>query len=184
MFMILGLPWIFESLHQLVDGNHVHDEEDGEAPRASPCDNNTFQAVFFRIVSAFNMLRGLLLFLIFPCKATIWQKLMDRFGLNWCVAKGNADPLSRTRLTDTTRLTIGSMELKAFKGPSSRRGSKEADDVVLTRFASLNKEQAEARRLSLGEGEVAKTDPDKTASLRRQLLAPPAKPRGTKSLNI
>jgi len=98
------------------------------------------------------------------------------------------------------------MELKAFRGQStasSRRGSKETDGVVLTRFASLNKEEAEARgskgnygvilnkeqgearRLSLGlEGEVAKTDPDKTASLRRQLLAPPAKPRDTKSLNI
>ena len=177
MFMILGLPWIFESIHQLVDSNQ--DE------RESPCDNDTFQAVFFRIVSAFNMLRGLLLFLIFPCKMTIWKKLMDRFGLKWCTpAKGNADP--RTQQTDTTRLTRGSMELKTFRGPSSRRGSKDADGVVLTRFASLNKEQAEAgsnaRHLSLGEA-AANTD-DKTASLRRQLLAPPAKPRDTKSLNI
>ena len=168
MFMILGLPWIFESLHQLA------------TERDSPCNYDTFQAVFFRIASAFNMLRGLLLFLIFPCKATTWKKLMDRFGLNWCTAaKGNAEP--RTQHTDSTRLTRGSMELKAFRGPSSRRGSKEADGVVLTRFASLNKSGNNARRLSLGE--AAKTD-DKTASLRRQLLAPPAKPRDTKSLNI
>ena len=176
MFMILGLPWIFESLHQFIK----------DRDRDSPCDNDTFQAVFFRIVSAFNMLRGLLLFLIFPCKATIWKKLMERFGLNWCAEKGNAD--QRTQLTDTTRLTRGSMEMKAFKGPSSRRGSKDSDGVVLTRFASLNKGEAEAgskaRRHSLVEGEAARMDPDKTASLRRQLLAPPAKPRDAKSLNI
>ena len=144
----------------------------------SPCDMDTFEAVFFRIVSVFNMLRGLLLFLIFPCKATIWKKLMDRFGLNWCTVT-KVDP--PTQHTDTTRLTRGSMELKTFRGPSSRRGSNEVDGVVLTRFTSLNKGQAESRRLSLGE--PAKTD-DKTASLRRQLLAPPAKPRDTKSLNI
>ena len=178
MFMILGLPWIFESVHQLIESNKDYDGEDGEATEGdSPCDNDTFEAVFFRIVSAFNMLRGLLLFLIFPCKATIWKKLMDRFGLNWCTAA--KDP--RTEPTDTTRLTRGSMELKTFRGPSSRRGSNEVDGVVLTRFTSLNKGQSESRRLSLGEAD--KRD-DKTASLRRQLLAPPAKPRDTKSLNI
>ena len=68
MFMILGLPWIFESINQLVKSNQQHDEA---TERESPCDNDTFQEVFFRIVSAFNMLRGLLLFLIFPCKASI-----------------------------------------------------------------------------------------------------------------
>ena len=77
MFLILGLPWILESLHQLVDGNHTHLDEEGATTRDSKCDNS-FREVFFRIASCFNMLRGVLLFLIFPCKASIWRKLVAR----------------------------------------------------------------------------------------------------------
>ena len=176
MFLILGLPWILESLHQLVDGNHVHLDEEGTKARDSKCDNS-FREVFFRIASCFNMLRGVLLFLIFPCKASIWRKLVARFGVTWCSSQ---DP-TPTNPTIETRLTRDSMDLKTFGGPS--KGETDDNKVVLTRFASLN-DNAPAksvRRLSLGEG---KGSLDKSSSLRRQLLAPPVKPRDTKSLNM
>ena len=176
MFLILGLPWILESLHQLVDGNHVHLDEEGTTTRDSKCENS-FREVFFRIASCFNMLRGVLLFLIFPCKASIWRKLVARFGVTWW-SRQDPDP---TNPTIETRLTRDSMDLKTFRGPS--RGEKDDNKVVLTRFASLNNNApAEGvRRLSLGEG---KGSLDKSSSLRRQLLAPPVKPRDTKSLNM
>ena len=53
MFLILGLPWILESLHQLVDGNHVHLDEEGTKTRDSKCDNS-FREVFFRIATFRN----------------------------------------------------------------------------------------------------------------------------------
>ena len=176
MFLILGLPWIIESLHQLVDGNHTHLDEEGATTRDSKCDNS-FREVFFRIASCFNMLRGVLLFLIFPCKASIWRKLVARFGVTWCSTQ-DPDP---TNPTIETRLTRDSMDLKTFRGPS--RGETDDNGVVLTSFASLNNNAlAEGvRRLSLGEG---KGSLDKSSSLRRQLLSPPVKPRDTKSLNM
>ena len=179
MFLILGLPWILESLHQLVDGNHTHLDEEGTTTRDSKCDNS-FREVFFRIASCFNMLRGVLLFLIFPCKASIWRKLVARFGVTWCSSQ-DPDPIHPTNPTIETRLTRDSMDLKTFGGPS--KGETDDNKVVLTRFASLNNNApAEGvRRLSLGEG---KGSLDKSSSLRRQLLAPPVKPRDTKSLNM
>ena len=171
MFLILGLPWICESLHQFVGA------------KDSTCTIDTFQKFFFRATSAFNVLRGLLLFLIFPCKATIWKKLMDKFGLNWCVAKEDSSNKDTTKTLET-RLTRGSMELKTFRGPSRR--ATQDDSVVLTRFSSLNTGEVgnNDRRLSLGEGKGDGSGTgDKTASLRRQLLAPPTKSRETKSLN-
>ena len=103
---------------------------------------------------------------------------VERLRLKFAFLAQNNAP---TNPTIETRLTRDSMDLKTFRGPS--RGETDDNGVVLTRFASLNNNApAEGvRRLSLGEG---KGSLDKSSSLRRQLLAPPVKPRDTKSLNM
>merc|ERR1711962_309638 len=56
MFLILGLPWFFESIHYFAHGNHA---------KSSPCSEHIVE-IFFRFTSCFNLLRGFFLFLIFP----------------------------------------------------------------------------------------------------------------------
>ena len=65
MFLALGLPWIFESIHHLAHGNHQHMQ--------NSCSSKG--EVFFRVVSIFGLCRGVFLFIIFACKKTIWIKM-------------------------------------------------------------------------------------------------------------
>ena len=65
MFLALGLPWIFESIHHLAHGNHQQMQKS--------CSSKG--EIFFRIISIFGLCRGVFLFIIFACKKPIWIKL-------------------------------------------------------------------------------------------------------------
>ena len=65
MFLALGLPWIFDVLHNLVHGNHEHME--------GSCTSGG--EILHRILSMFGLCRGVFLFLIFACKKSVWKKL-------------------------------------------------------------------------------------------------------------
>ena len=116
MFLIMGLPWVFEIIHHFVHGNHTN---------TSPCANN-FVEVFFRITSAFNLLRGLFLFIVFPCKWSIWQKLSARLGLGErVVARSKPATDTGSGPTEVTRLTRDSMQMRTVSTESAGSGGKE-----------------------------------------------------------
>ena len=64
MACVLGLGWIFESLHHLIHPDHND---------TSVC--NSASEIFFRIVDVFNLSRGVLIFIIFVCKESVFEKL-------------------------------------------------------------------------------------------------------------
>ena len=116
MFLIMGLPWVFEIIHHFVHGNHTN---------TSPCASN-FVEVFFRITSAFNLLRGLFLFIVFPCKWSIWQKLSARLGLGErVVARSKPATDTGSGPTEVTRLTRDSMQMRTVSTESAGSGGKE-----------------------------------------------------------
>eukprot|EP00092_Neocalanus_flemingeri_P019461 GFUD01021082.1.p1 GENE.GFUD01021082.1~~GFUD01021082.1.p1 ORF type:complete len:989 (+),score=143.59 GFUD01021082.1:2-2968(+) len=65
MFLVLGIPWIFESIHYLAHGNHEHMQ--------NSCSSNG--EIFFRFISILNLCRGVFLFFIFVCKKPIWKNV-------------------------------------------------------------------------------------------------------------
>ena len=116
MFLIMGLPWVFEILHHFVHGNHTD---------TSPCAND-FVEIFFRITSAFNLLRGLFLFLVFPCKWSIWQKLSARLGLgDRVVTRSKPGTDTGSGPTLVTRLTRNSMQMRKVSRESAGSGFNE-----------------------------------------------------------
>ena len=118
MFLIMGLPWVFEIIHHFVHGNHTN---------TSPCASD-FVEVFFRITSAFNLLRGLFLFIVFPCKWSIWQKLSARLGLEErVVARSKPATDTGSGPTEVTRLTRDSMQMRTVSMEAAGSGGKEQD---------------------------------------------------------
>jgi hypothetical protein len=114
MFLIMGLPWMFESFHHLLHGNHS-----GES---SSCSND-FGEIIFRISSAFNILRGVFLFIIFPCKPAVLQQLKTRVGLQSQAAGRQGTASIRTSSLGSrgasSRLDSRSgLELAAVSGPA------------------------------------------------------------------
>ena len=67
IFLALGIPWIFESLHFLT---HPHIEN-----------NECFSAteIFFKITECLYFTRGIFIFIIFICKKTVWSRLKRIF---------------------------------------------------------------------------------------------------------
>ena len=67
IFLALGIPWIFESLHFLT---HPHIEN-----------NECFSAteIFFKITECLYFTRGIFIFIIFICKKTVWSRLKRTF---------------------------------------------------------------------------------------------------------
>lgn len=67
IFLALGIPWIFESLHYLT---HPHIEN-----------NECFSAteIFYKITECLYFTRGVFIFIIFICKRTVWSRLKKTF---------------------------------------------------------------------------------------------------------
>ena len=117
LFLVLGLPWVFESLHHLLHGNHLW-----KGKRFTPCSSDPVE-VFFRITSAFNLLRGVFLFLIFPFKRSVWNKLALRLGADSLVLRRAGGPRGTPAGTGTTvetRMTRDSIEMRNFEGPAEK----------------------------------------------------------------
>ena len=64
MSFSMGLPWIFESIHYAVHKNHG---------TAETCQSAL--ETFFGIMSILNCSRGIIIFFIFVCKKSVWNKL-------------------------------------------------------------------------------------------------------------
>ena len=69
IFLALGIPWIFESLH-LHYLTHPHIEN-----------NECFSAteIFYKITECLYFTRGVFIFIIFICKRTVWSRLKKTF---------------------------------------------------------------------------------------------------------
>ena len=65
MFLALGLPWILESIHYSAHRDHSIMENRCTEP----------SEILFRILSVLYYSRGIILFLIFVCKRSVWMKL-------------------------------------------------------------------------------------------------------------
>ena len=63
LFMVMGLPWIFESLHYFWHGDH------------SNTDCGSSVELVWRIIGCINLLRGPLIFYIFICKPSMREKV-------------------------------------------------------------------------------------------------------------
>ena len=66
MFLALGLPWILESIHYSAHRDHGDLME-------NLCTEPS--EIVFRILSVLYYSRGIILFLIFVCKRSVWMKL-------------------------------------------------------------------------------------------------------------
>ena len=62
MFFVLGLLWIFDAVHAVI--NHGADFED-----------TSFLYYFFKGMEVLNLLRGFFMFVIFVCKRSVWVKV-------------------------------------------------------------------------------------------------------------
>ena len=99
LFLILGLPWLLESIHFLVFTNFSAETQIATAFKSSSCKNDAAEIVF-RVGSGYNLLRGGFLLLIFGCKKAVWYGIRKRLGLKSDV------PVTRKEATRTSRMTL------------------------------------------------------------------------------
>jgi len=83
LFMIFGLPWLSESIQYFTqpyrgDGSHLHNGVKMINPVTC---RNGFSETLFRIISCYNLLRGLFLFIMFVCKTTVIRKVKKTLGI-------------------------------------------------------------------------------------------------------
>lgn len=81
--MIFGLPWLSESIQYFAqpergDRSHLHNGVKMINPVTC---RNGFSETLFRIVSCYNLLRGLFLFIMFVCKTTVIRKVKKTLGM-------------------------------------------------------------------------------------------------------
>lgn len=98
--MIFGLPWLSESIQYFAqpeigdsrysiimvittilktgDGSHLHNGVKLINPVTC---RNGFAETLFRIVSGYNLLRGLFLFIMFVCKTNVIRKVKKNLGI-------------------------------------------------------------------------------------------------------
>ena len=77
--MIFGLPWLSESIQYFTqDGSHLHNGVKLINPVTC---RNGFSETLFRIISGYNLLRGLFLFIMFVCKTTVIRKIKKNLGM-------------------------------------------------------------------------------------------------------
>ena len=77
--MIFGLPWLSESIQYFTQsGSHLHNGVKMINPVTC---RNGFSQTLFRIVSGYNLLRGLFLFIMFVCKTTVIRKVKKNLGI-------------------------------------------------------------------------------------------------------
>ena len=99
LFLILGLPWILESIYYLI---YSEETQFVEAVKSKSCKNDALEIVF-RVGSGYNLLRGVFLLLIFGCKNVVWQGIKKRLGIKSESHKRKDAPSATTR---TSRMTF------------------------------------------------------------------------------
>ena len=84
MFMALGIPWIFESIHYVA---HVHPLPPDECYSALE--------MFFRLMEFLYFSRGIFIFIIFVFKKPVLDKLKKTFPFNKCCVSRKSFPVWR-----------------------------------------------------------------------------------------
>ena len=100
LFLILGLPWLLESIYYLVFSQET---QIVAAVKSSSCKNDALEIVF-RVGSGYNLLRGVFLLLMFGCKKVVWYGIKKRLGL-----KSDSNP-KRKANTRTSRTTYNATD--------------------------------------------------------------------------
>ena len=100
LFLILGVPWLLESIHYLLFSEET---QIVAAVKSSSCKNDALEIVF-RVGSGYNLLRGFFLLLIFGCKNAVWHGIKKRIGLK------SADVPQRKAPTRTSRTTFNTAD--------------------------------------------------------------------------
>ena len=119
LFLIVGLPWLLESIYYLVFSEET---QTVEAVKSNSCKNDALEIVF-RVGSGYNLLRGVFLLLIFGCKKVMWQRIKKRLGIKSESRKRKGAPSATTR---TSRMTFDVTESQHSPAPPPRgcsRGS-------------------------------------------------------------
>ena len=97
VFLILGLPWVCESIHYFLFSKATQNVAN---VNPTSCKNDALE-IAFRVVSGFNLLRGFFLLLIFGCKKVMWQRIKKRLGIKSDVQRRKGVPTATTsRMTD------------------------------------------------------------------------------------
>ena len=93
LFLIVGLPWLLESIYYLVFSEET---QTVEAVKSNSCKNDALEIVF-RVGSGYNLLRGVFLLLIFGFKNAMWQRIKKRLGIKSESRKRKDAPSATTR---------------------------------------------------------------------------------------
>ena len=73
MLLILGIPWICESIHFFIHRDYTH------------CHPDSFIELVFGFFGTLNYCRGIFLFMCFVCKKTVLVKLREVSGVRGIV---------------------------------------------------------------------------------------------------
>ena len=105
LFLVFGVSWLTESIQYfliITKETMIVQEFD-----SNMCKNDA-EELFFRVGSAYNLLRGVFLFVIFGCKKVVWRQFKKRVGIKSESHSDKAGP--NTRVTYTTQNSNSSCE--------------------------------------------------------------------------
>ena len=100
MFMALGIPWIFESIHYVA---HVHPLPPDECYSALE--------MFFRLMEFLYFSRGIFIFIIFVFKKPVLDKLKKTFPFNKCCVSRNSFYVAWRRRTSMMPQQLSRMSM-------------------------------------------------------------------------
>ena len=105
LFLVFGVSWLTESVHYfLIITKKTKIVQDSDS---NMCKNDA-EELFFRVGSAYNLLRGVFLFVIFGCKKVVWRQFKKHVGIKSESPSDKAGP--NTRVTYTTQNSNTSCE--------------------------------------------------------------------------
>ena len=108
LFLVFGVSWLTESIHYfLIITKETKIVQEFDSNMQEQCKNDV-EELFFRVGSAYNLLRGVFLFVIFGCKKVVWRQFKKTVGIK---SKSHSDKAgSNTRVTYTTQNSNTSCE--------------------------------------------------------------------------
>ena len=108
LFLVFGVSWLTESVHYfLIATEQTTIVQEFDSNMQEQCKNDA-EVLFFRVGSAYNLLRGVFLFVIFGCKKVVWRQFKKRVGIKSESHSDKAGP--NTRVTYTTQNSNTSCE--------------------------------------------------------------------------
>ena len=118
MFLVLGIPWVFEGIHFFSHQRYQHG-----------CHPGGFAETFFRIISVFNFSRGIFLFLIFVCKRTVWKELQKVKWIHDVTNKFIRTKKNTAKSTETLHTDVGGKVMMEEGEQTKARTSSSKDEI-------------------------------------------------------